>query len=217
MPINGKVNAGAGDFEPVAAGPHIAVCDIVADLGMQPGSALYPRPKQKVLIRFELPGERVEFERDGKKQSGPAVISQIYTLSMNEKANLRHTLEGWRGRAFSDDEAEKFDVASILGKPCMINVVHNKKGDKTYSNISSISGIPKGMNKTILPEMTPIYYAADDISKYAILPDWIKKIIDGQIIEQKQDPDPASVDPGGEAPPGYAYDGTEISDDDIPF
>ena len=168
MSLTYKVNAVAGDFEPVPAGSHIAVCDIVADIGLQPGSGMYPQPKNQVYIRFELPNERIQFEKDGKKQEGPQVIGKTYTASMNEKANLRHHLESWRGKAFTDEEAESFDVSAILGKPCMLTVMHTKKGEKTYANITSIGPLPKGIQaKTIIPEITPVLYASlDDTASY---------------------------------------------------
>lgn len=213
MPLNYKTNAGATDFAPVPAGSHIAVCDIVADIGLQPGSGLYPKPKQQVYIRFQLPNERVEFERDGKKQSGPAVIGRTYTASMNEKANLRHHLESWRGKQFTDEEAEKFDVGAILGKPCMLTIMHTQKGDKVYANIAGIGAIPKGINaKTITAEGNVLYYAPDNKASYSLLPEWLRKKIDGQIVPEPPQDQPSSPD----AYDG-AYDSTEITDEDIPF
>ena len=220
MPLNYKTGGGGVDFEPVPAGSHIAVCDIVADLGMQEGSALYPKAKQQVYIRFELPNERIEFEKDGKKVVGPAVIGKTYTASMNEKANLRHHLESWRGKQFTDEEAESFDVSAILGKPCMLTVMHTQKDGRTYANIAGVGPIPKGISgKTIIPEITPILYAApDNTSTYGSLPEWLRGKIDKQIIIQpsKINPDAddgAKINNG----PGWADDGTMIDDSDIPF
>ena len=102
MPLKFPAKSGAGDFEPVAAGTHIAICDMVVYLGVQPGSGMYPKPKPQVFIRFELPNERIDFEKDVKKMNGPAVIGKRYTASMNEKATLRKDLEGWRGKSFTD-------------------------------------------------------------------------------------------------------------------
>lgn len=212
MPLKYKTNAGAGDYDPIPAGTHIAICDIVADIGIQPGSTLYPKPKQQVYIRFELPNERVEFERDGKKQTGPAVIGKTYTASMNEKATLRAHLESWRGKEFADPEAEDFDVSAILGKPCVLNITQSEKSGKTYSNITGIGKLMKGVDpKTLLPEITPIYYGPDNTALYAQLPEWLRKKIDGQILEPKtsQNHDAESQ--------GNSYDPMEITDDDIPF
>ena len=210
MALTYKTGGSAGDFEPVPAGSHIAVCDIVADIGLQEGSQLYPKAKQQVYIRFELPNERIEFEKNGKKQTGPAVIGKTYTASMNEKANLRHHLESWRGKQFTDEEAESFDVSAILGKPCMLTVMHSQKDGRTYANIASIGPIPKGISaKTIIPEITPILYAApDNVSTYGSLPEWLRKKIDAQIIQE-----PVSQD----EPPAGTTEDFQITDEDIPF
>lgn len=209
MALTYKTNAGAGDFEPVPAGSHIAVCDIVADIGLQPGSALFPKPKRQVYIRWQLPNERIDFEKDGKKQVGPAVVGKTYTASMNEKANLRHHLESWRGKQFTDDEAENFDVSAILGKPCMITVMHTQKGDRTYANISGIGPLPKGISaKTIVAEGNTLFYADNETANYKLLPEWLRKKIDGQIS-------PPAV--AGEPSQNGNNDAMEITDDDIPF
>ena len=218
MALTYKTGGSGEGFAPVPAGSHIAVCDIVADIGMQPGSQLYPNPKQQVYIRFELPNERIEFEKDGKKIIGPAVIGKTYTASMNEKANLRHHLESWRGKQFTDEEAEAFDVSAILGKPCMLTVMHSEKDGKTYANIAGIGALPKCISaKTIIPEIVPILYAApDNTGTYGQLPEWLRKKIDGQILPEppakkvSYPNDEISYDSSGNK-------GLEITDDDIPF
>jgi len=212
------------EIEPVPAGSHIAVCDMIVNLGIQPGSGRFPNPKPKIYFRFQLPNERYEFEKDGKKVSGPRVIGQDYTASMSEKANLRHLLASWRGREFSDEQAAKFDMASPLGRPCMLMVMHTKKASRTYANISGIGPLPKGINpKTIVCEGTPLLYSPDNTSTYQLLPEWLRRKIDEQILDA---PDQREGEP--EAPPhGDAWDGAEppddgfdpsmITDDDIPF
>lgn len=202
MALTFKASAGSGDFKSVPAGSHIAVCNLVADLGLQPGSGMYPSPKHQVYIRFEVPAERVQYERDGKQLDGPVVIGNVYTASMHEKANLRKSLEGWRGRKFTDEEAERFDVASILGKPCMLSVIQNEKNGKIYSNIAGISSLPKGIAAP-KPESDLLYYADDYRDHFNKLPEWLRKKIDSQLEKPEVVND--------------AYAGTEITDDDIPF
>jgi hypothetical protein len=137
---------GGGDFKRAPAGSHIAVCNLVADCGIQPGSQAFPAPKRKLYVRFEIPAERVEYEKDGKQVEGPLTIGSFYTASMNEKATLRKHLEGWRGKKFSDDEAAAFDVSALLGKACMLSVVESDSGGKTYANIAGIGSMPKGVS-----------------------------------------------------------------------
>ena len=223
-PLKYPVNASSGDFNPVPAGSHIAVCDIVADLGIQPGTGIYPKAKRKVYLRFQLPNERIESEKDGKKQTGPRMIGQVYTASMNEKANLRHLLESWRGQTFTDEQAADFDISVVLGKPCMLMVMHSQKGQKTFSNISGLGPLPRGINpKTIIPEGLPILYTPEKTDTYVQLPKWLQEKIDSQIIEEPEGqegkpPDPPRSDGwDGAEPPSDGFDPSMITDDDIPF
>jgi hypothetical protein len=199
MALTFPTGGNGGDFQPLEAGTYLAVCDILADIGYQPGSQAYPAPKRKVYLRFQVPSERME---DGR----PKVIGTKYTASMNEKAILRHHLEGWRGRKFTDQQAAEFDVSSVLGKPCMISVVENEKGGKTYSNISSISAVPKG---TQSPPVNGdlLLYTGTEQDVYGKLPEFLQKQIDAQL------PPPApSRKSNGQQPQVE-----DFADDEIPF
>jgi hypothetical protein len=134
---------------------------------------------------------------------------------MNEKSNLRHDLEGWRGRQFTDEEAEDFDTRNVLGKPCMINVIHKpgKKG-KTYANIAGIAGLPKSASiAPIVSSIPPIYYGPDETDTYQQLPQWIREKIDTQIIVKKEEPKDERWSDGQ----GPLEGGTYVGNDDIPF
>jgi hypothetical protein len=133
------------DFEIAPAGNHLANCIKVIDLGTQPGSDQFPKPKRKVKISWELCDETVA--ETGK----PFIINQKYTLSLHENAALCKHLESWRGRPFTDAEADGFDIAKLLGQPCLLNVVHTRSGDNTYANVAAISPVPKG-----LPRKEPV-------------------------------------------------------------
>ena len=132
---------------------------------------------------------------------------------MNEKANLRHLLESWRGRQFTDAEAAEFDISVVLGRPGMLMVMQTQKEKRTYSNISGIGPLPKGIDpKTIIAEGTPVLYTPENTESYIRLPEWLRKKIDSQIMEE-----PAHQQSAPENGRGDACDGAEISDDDIPF
>src|SRR5699024_4176655 len=147
MGMTYSVGGGGGDFKRLEAGTYIAVCNMLADLGMQPGSAKHPEPKHKVAIRFEVPAERVEYEFDGVKKEGPMTITKTFTASMNKKANLRKFLEGWRGQAFTDAEAGNFDIAKLLGVPALLTVQEYTKNDGTTGTaIGSAARLMKGMD-----------------------------------------------------------------------
>lgn len=215
-------SGGSGDFKPVEAGTYTAICDMVIDVGMQEGSDLYPKSRRQVWLRFELPTERVEFEKDSQKKIGPAVIGKMYTASMHKKANLRHDLESWRGREFSDEQAADFDVASCLGKTCVVSVTHSTGSNgKTYANITAIGKAMKGTEK-LAPELPLMLYDEQHTTQYELLPEWLRKKIDEQILPEKKAP----VVPASETEwdnnwssdePQDQYPVTTITDDDIPF
>lgn len=195
---------GGGDFKRAPAGSHIAVCNLVADCGLQPGSQQYPSPKRKLYVRFEIPAERVEYEKDGKQVEGPLTIGSFYTASMNEKATLRKHLEGWRGKKFSDDEAAAFDVSVLLGKACMLSVVESESGGKTYSNIADIGSMPKGVPAPQAENPLLYFDSGSGINELESLPKWLREKIEGQLTQNK---------PGA----SESHAGSDFHDDDVAF
>lgn len=180
LPVGGN---GGGDFKRAPAGSHVAVCNMVADCGLQSG--FEGKPQRKIYVRFEIPAERVEYEKDGKTVEGPLTIGSFYTASMNEKATLRKHLEGWRGKTFTDDEAAQFDVSKLLGQGCMLSVIEKESGGKTYSNIAGMSKLPRGFEAP--PAENPLLYFDQESgdSAYEALPKWLREKIDGQLRPAK--------------------------------
>lgn len=161
-----------GNFTPVPAGTHVATCYQMIELGtITTEFNGETKHQKKVRITWELPNETKTIE--GKEK--PMVISKDFTLSMHEKATLRKFLESWRGKAFSDEEAKKFDVTNLLGKPCMISVVHVDKDGKSFANITSVSALPKGFAAPVqFNESFVLSYDAFDFQKFESLPQFIK-------------------------------------------
>ena len=211
---------GSGDVKRVSPGSHFAVCDQVVFLGLQEVGGMFPKTCHQIYIRFEIPAERWEFEKDGKKQDGPAVIGRIFTASMHKKASLRKQLEGWRGKEFTEDEAGSFDVASILGKPCMLTVTEKESGGNIYSNITGVSQMPKGSAK-VTAEFPLRYYAPDDQACFESLPEWLRDKITNQIKPEMVNQSKQTTDYDPDQPPVDSYENDyanpEITDGDIPF
>lgn len=90
---------------------------------------------------------------DVNPQSGrPYEVSQIYTLSLHEKAKLCQHLESWRGRRFTDSEKEGFDLEKLIGACCQLQVVHKITDSATYANVQAIVPLGKGMTKLRAPD-----------------------------------------------------------------
>jgi hypothetical protein len=124
-------------------GAYPARCYQIIDLGTTMQTGQFPGKKRKVQFIFELPTETYEFEKgEGLK---PFYARSIYNLSMNEKAVLRRDIEAWAGKKMSNEIAGEFDIFTLLGRPCIVNITHIEKGDAKYANIIGMSPLPKGM------------------------------------------------------------------------
>lgn len=123
----------------IEPGTYIARCYSMVHIGTVAFDYMgQKKVLNKVRITFEFPTELHEFKQgEGEK---PFSLSQEYTLSLHEKSKLRPVLESWRGKKFTDEEIEKFDISKLVGVPAMVSVIQNEKG---YSNISSITKLPK--------------------------------------------------------------------------
>lgn len=194
-------------YTPAPAGVHAAICIGFIDMGTQ--ETMYGN-KRQIRIRWELP---TELMNDGR----PFTISQTYTWSMSSKSRLRGDLESWRGKPFEKGDFGKdgFDTRKLLGVPCLLNITHATKGTDTYANISSITPVPKGMEKPTQHKNALAYFALseEDFDKQALedMPEKMKSaimsspeynhLVHGTPIEEESG-DPRS---------------TYMEDDEIPF
>lgn len=199
-------DTGGKDFKKVPPGAHFAICNLVADCGLQEGFS--GKPQHKVYIRWEVPDERVSYEKDGKQVDGPCSIGCMYTLSLSEKANLRKVLENWRGKPFTPQELQGFDITNVLSKCCQIMVTHSEDGK--YANVTGVMGISKDQRaraQSATPENFPIAFSIEewDQKAFAALPNWLKEKIEERMTAPT------------EAPPSSGQPRNDEFDDDIPF
>lgn len=182
MAINATNNGTKRELIP--AGNYMARCYQMIEIGTV-NEVIMGTPKQltKVRIGWELPTELRVF--DESKGEQPLVISQEYTLSLNEKSNLRKMLASWRGKDFTEEEARSFDITVLVGIPCMLNIIHKpKKTDPSqiFEAIGSISAMPKGI-KPPGPINKNFVLSYDNFSeeKFSSLPDFIKTKMQGSM------------------------------------
>lgn len=165
------------NFPLIEGGTYPAVCYAVIDLGTQPSD--FYEDQHKVWIAFEIPSIRVEIEKDGDKKDLPRVASNFYTLSIHEKSTLGQHLVGWRGRDFTPEEAQQFDISKLVGANCLLGIgvkAKIKGGQKNV--ITSIAKLMKGMTP-IESETQMCYYS---ISEHGwdfpeTIPDGVLKMI----------------------------------------
>lgn len=208
-----------GNFERCPPGMHLARCYRIIDLGTQKSEYMgQTKYLHKVMLGWEIHGTDDAGQPLLMKDQRPFAIFKNYTLSWSEKANLRLDLQSWRGRPFSQEEMQKFDLKNVLGAFCMLNIIERpgKTDGKMYTNVDGVTpvpsiikqnGLPQGVNKTELfnltdPDMTMFETFSDNLkAKIKSSPEWQK-------LERQM---------SGAGAPAAAPAAAADEDDDIPF
>lgn len=180
MAINATNNGTVRELIP--SGNYAARCYQMIEIGTVTEFVLGKQvTAKKVRIGWELPTELKVFKEENGEQ--PLVISKEYTLSMNEKSNLRKDLKSWRGKDFTEEEARCFDITKLLGATCMLNIIHKQSQSdptKIYEQIAGITGVPKGLS--VPPAINKLFvlsYDNFDMNVFNSLPDFIKTKMQG--------------------------------------
>jgi hypothetical protein len=139
MPIYAKPPGGTGELHP--EGLFAAVCVDVIDRGMVDTGAF--GFKHMIDIRWLT---SVEDEETGHR----LWVSRRYNNSLHEKANLRRDLQTWRGQKFTAEQLQRFDLETLLGKPCQVQIVQDTKPDgAVYANVTAVLPAAQGVPKIV--------------------------------------------------------------------
>jgi hypothetical protein len=213
MPV--ASDQGGASFQLPPEGLHPARCIQVVDLGTQEDAYMgKPRITRKVRIAWELVDQKAVFDEERGEES--FMIGQDYTLSLGEKANLRHTLESWRGKQFSAEELKGFDLSVLLRKPCMVNIIHKISGNKrTYATVTTVTPVPKGI-EVAKPTLDCVVYDIDMGQKnenFSKLPQWIQEKVSESLEARGLSTEKVAKrkTAGGNGPTG------EVDEDNNPF
>ncbi len=136
--------------EVAPSGTHKAVLVAIIDLGthIEQFSGQEAKDTRKLLLAFEL----VEEHCAGTNRNH--IIGREFTLSLHPKAGLRQFIESWRGSKFKEEE--EFDITSLTGKSCMVNVTHKtSNNDRTYAVLDRAFRT----NDTYKPTVKPVCWA----------------------------------------------------------
>lgn len=163
------ISDSGSSYEQLEEGLHPAVSILIAGVGTQrtpfKNEDGTDKVQKKMIIQWET--------KDG-------LIAKEYTVSLNEKANLRKDLESWRGKKFSPTELEGFDMTNLLGVQCTLQIMHNDNG---YAKVNTVLPKTQELKKT---KSTNIYDITDhDQESFELLPNWVKQKIE-QSIEWQQ-------------------------------
>ena len=171
-------------FPTAPEGTFVGVCVDEVALG-KIKSSFNGEERERDMVRLVWQIE--ETNEEGK----PHIVKQDYTASLDEKAKLKKHLQSWRGRAFTQAELMGFDLETVVGAGCLLNIVHatGRRGG-TFANVEGVMKLPKNMEP-----IKPRDYIRVKDRAVAALP-----------------PPRAPKPPQEQAPPEWG-----ISDDDVPF
>lgn len=188
------------------------VCYGVIELGHRTGKFGI---KHEACVLFEIPSLRYE---DENKVDKPKGINKFYNITLHPDSNMGKDLTSWRGKAFTEQEKEGFDITKLIGANCLLNIAHKQKQDGTMKDeIASITPLMQGMAK-LTPENTLVNYSiADNGFDFAGVPEWAHKMIKESAEYKSKD---AFTEPDSPPAPEDTTDHTEPPfnpTDDIPF
>lgn len=208
-----KATSGGGvDMPP--PGNHPAVLVGLVDLGThqetfkQKNGPDRTANLRKVYLVWELVTEKVS-----GKIGVNHVIAHAYFLAFGPTTALRKMVEGWRGKAFADDE--EFDLVRLLDQKCLVNVTHgtSKTSGKVYAKVDKVSAVPKGMTVPEPQKVSFTWSVGND--HLEDLPDWLPYIYGepvSQVIGRCQE-----IGNGKQPGPATGPKESPLNPDDSPF
>jgi len=203
MPLTATDSGETIERELTPVGLHHAICTGVYDLGVQYNER-FNKHSHKILIQWELPEVRIEIEdKDtGAMKNLPKAASKQYTLSLHEKANLRKDLESWRGKEFTAEELQGFDILNLLGVNCLIQIIHKTTEKKTYANPAAILPLQPGTPKREPENPLRSFSFETDQESPEGTPQWIREIIEkAEAQTHTQEEPPHSAEGGDDSIP----------------
>lgn len=167
------------------AGATVGVLFSLVDLGTQEVSwDGETKWTPKLRLAFELPEQVIEGEvtENGKttKVTKPMIVSIELTRSLGERATLRKHLETWRGQAFTSKELASFSLKNLLGKSCLLTLVHKtSQAGRTYCAIQGMAKLPKGMKAPAAAQNSTVFYEIEEKEngQFGELPEWLQEKI----------------------------------------
>lgn len=126
-----KTSALANLGEPPPKGTYLAVCvDVIDQYNVERQKYQSEETEIVNLTRFVF-GVKC---KDGSLRKMP---SKAMKISNHENSALRAFLVSWLGEA----PKPNFETTDLKGKPAYITITEDVKGDRTYSNIATISEV----------------------------------------------------------------------------
>ena len=109
---------GSGENLPkLQKGIYLGTCYRIVDLGTTDQEYKGQKSKKtRVHITFEVTEALDPTTNQASMEDGrPFAVSKTYTASLFEMAALRKDLESWRGKSFTEEELQGFDISNLIG------------------------------------------------------------------------------------------------------
>lgn len=158
-----NVTKSSAKYESHAEGQYVAKCVDTVDLGEKVSA--FPGSPTKILRRCAIVFRTGEMNAEGH----PIDIAQEFTVSMHEKSSLRPFLERWRGKSYTEEQAESgVELHKLVGHPAQLNVEQktSQKG-RTYAVVASIAPLFKGLKVPDFPKYERAPYWEERKATYA--------------------------------------------------
>ena len=170
------------DMEP---GTYPARVVQILDLGLQNQRSFIPgetkKPAHEVMLTYEFVDCFMVDEEGNEIEDKPRWFSETlpwYGVHIEKATSTK------RYKALDADNAYDGDFAQVIGTPCNVTIAVVKKGEKTYVNITNVTGMRKrDADKT--PELvnpTKVFdIDAPDLEVFNALPEWLRDKIKGNL------------------------------------
>ena len=136
---------GKSQFSTPAEGLVDGACVDVVDLGMIDGQF-----GQRAMVKLVW-----EIAEENPHSKAPFTVSRRFGATLGKKSSLRPFLEGWRGKKFTPEELESFDLEKLLNAPCQLQIIHNLGDDGSlWANVQA--AIPASKHSKYTPSGTYI-------------------------------------------------------------
>ena len=196
----------SGSFSKHPPGQVAIVCTRVVDVGTHWNDKKQV-DQRKIMLGFE---SSKLMEDEGEYKGQPYLLFANFNYSMFQgKAHLCNFIEDWLGKRFSSqNEADDFDLATLISKVAFANVVHSEDGQ--WVNIQTIMPVPEGITAPTIKGKT-IVIDQDNLAQAEV--DKLSDKMKSKILSAKEQSSPASQ--AFQAPP--SENPGEGMDDELPF
>ncbi len=206
-----KIQGGGARPDPMEPGSYPGWLSRIVYVGLQPrdpykGEEKDPAPE--MFVTYEMADEFMPDGEGGEDEERPRCLFENFYLFNLSVDNAKSTK---RYYALDPKDEHDGDWEALVGTPCMVTMVQNKKADRVYENVSAVSSMrAKDVAKMREPTLEQTVFTVENFTaeEFEALPDFLQ----GKVKQ--------CLDLSEEAKTivGITYDKSEVlEDDEIPY